>query len=180
MEAIRYEEHYTLEDYRRWEGDWELIGGRPYAMSPAPGITHQTISLNIAMAIREAIEKCAECLVVQDVDYEVSEDTVVRPDVVVVCGHVEEKVTKAPRIVFEIISPSTARRDETAKYELYRREGVEYYALVYPAFKTLKLYRLDENGNYRKVDDFRDELIEFDLKECPVTLDTSHIWPTER
>jgi hypothetical protein len=26
----------TYGDYERWEGDWELIGRYPYAMSPAP------------------------------------------------------------------------------------------------------------------------------------------------
>jgi hypothetical protein len=24
-----------------WEGDWELIDGAPYAMSPSPEMTHQ-------------------------------------------------------------------------------------------------------------------------------------------
>ncbi|RKT46665.1 hypothetical protein BDD21_4197 [Thiocapsa rosea] len=25
-------EHYSLDDYRRWEGDWELIQGMPLAI----------------------------------------------------------------------------------------------------------------------------------------------------
>lgn len=28
--------HYTYQDYEKWEGDWELIRGIRYAMSPAP------------------------------------------------------------------------------------------------------------------------------------------------
>ena len=29
-------ELYTYDDYVKWEGDWELIDGRPLAMAPAP------------------------------------------------------------------------------------------------------------------------------------------------
>ena len=36
--------YYTYEEYRMWEGKWELIYGVAYAMSPAPMIKHQSIS----------------------------------------------------------------------------------------------------------------------------------------
>lgn len=39
--------HYIYEDYCRWEGQWELIDGIPYAMSPASNIRHQDISGNL-------------------------------------------------------------------------------------------------------------------------------------
>ena len=32
--------HYVYDDYRQWEGRWELIEGIPYAMTPAPGFEH--------------------------------------------------------------------------------------------------------------------------------------------
>ena len=44
MGALDYTEHYTLDDYRLWEGDWELIDGSAYAMSPSPMVTHQSVS----------------------------------------------------------------------------------------------------------------------------------------
>ena len=40
--------HYTYDDYKLWEGRWELIGGTAYAMSPAPSIAHQAVSNKIA------------------------------------------------------------------------------------------------------------------------------------
>ncbi len=33
--------YYTYEDYLRWEGQWEVIEGIPYAMSPMPRPEHQ-------------------------------------------------------------------------------------------------------------------------------------------
>ena len=29
-------ETYTYDDYKNWQGDWELIYGHPYAMAPSP------------------------------------------------------------------------------------------------------------------------------------------------
>jgi len=42
---VAYKEHYTAENYQEWEGDWELIYGEPYAMSPSPLYDHQHINL---------------------------------------------------------------------------------------------------------------------------------------
>ncbi len=179
MEALHYDEHYTKNDYRRWDGDWELICGHPYAMSPAPTTTHQSVSLQIAMQLYRAIEDrgCAGCSVFQDVDYEVSEDTIVRPDIVVICKPVEEVVNKAPEIIFEIVSPSTGRRDETIKFELYQREGVKYYGLVYPEGRVAKLYRINDEGRYIKVGDFDHETVAMETKKCRFDFDFSKIWP---
>ena len=49
--------HYTYEDYCRWEGQWELIDGIPYAMSPAPRPEHQSIATNLAAELRLALKK---------------------------------------------------------------------------------------------------------------------------
>ena len=40
-------EKYTYEDYRHWEGDWELIDGIPQAMAPSPALKHQFIMMKI-------------------------------------------------------------------------------------------------------------------------------------
>ncbi len=178
MEALHYEEHYTKKDYLRWEGEWELIEGRPYAMSPAPSVTRQRVSLKIAMQLENGIAShgCTDCEAVQDVDYEISDDTIVRPDVLLLCKPVDETVDRTPEIIFEIVFESTIRRDETVKMELYRREGVGYYGLVYPKRRTVKLYRLSESGNYVKVDDFKDEKYTFSLSRCTIPFDFSKIW----
>ena len=33
--ATRYSPHYTIDDYRLWEGDWELWQGTAVAMTPS-------------------------------------------------------------------------------------------------------------------------------------------------
>ncbi len=151
MTNLAYIEHYTIDDYKRWEGDWELIDGLPYAMSPFAKPNHQFVSLQIASKLKELLENCPNCYPLMESEWIVSEDTIVRPDVMVVCDvSLEEAITKTPNLIFEVVSKSSLKRDEQLKFELYRQEGVEYYGLAYLESKRVKLYRLD-NGRYTQV-----------------------------
>jgi Uma2 family endonuclease len=78
------------------------------------------------------------------VDWQISDDTVVQPDVLVVCdeNEEEEKLTVTPVLVFEILSPSTARKDRVLKYQLYQNSGVTYYCIVDPGTKSAEVFVL--------------------------------------
>ncbi len=171
-----YHEHYTVSDYEAWEGDWELIEGNAYAMAPSPSFTHQKLSLKIARLLDEALDGCNECEAVIEMDVALGVDTVVRPDVMVLCYTPREHPNRAPDIVFEVISPATAKRDEILKFELYRQEGVRYYVIVYPDGQKAKCFRLHE-GQYIKIGDFFDEHYRFELDKCSIDFDFGFIWP---
>ncbi len=169
-------ELYTLEDYRHWEGDWELIHGMPLAMAPSPGLQHQRLGMRIARQLDEALDDCPHCEALFGIDVEFSQDTLVRPDVILICYQPEgERLTRAPDLIFEVISPATARRDEQTKFQLYRDEGVTWYVLVYPAAAKAKVYRLVD-GDYRKVGDFYDERQDFELSRCTIAFDFGRLW----
>lgn len=68
---------YTYEDYKLWEGKWELINGIAYAMSRAPMIKHQSISSKIARYLDEALESCKFCQALLPIDWKIDENTVV-------------------------------------------------------------------------------------------------------
>lgn len=169
-------ERYTVADYRQWEGDWELIDGIAYAMTPSPTFSHQAVSAEIHAQLHEVLENCPHCRALYEIDVQFSEETVVRPDLVVICYEPEgEWLTRAPELIFEIVSPKTARRDEVVKFELYREEGVIYYVLVYPELKKTKVWRLTD-GIYRKVGDFYDEPYRFDLSTCTIHFEFARLW----
>jgi len=176
MGALEYREHYTKADYERWEGDWELIDGVAYAMAPSPLVTHQSVLLKIAAQLENEIAVCEKCLVLTETDYEVAEDTILRPDVLLICSEIGERVDRTPELIFEVLSPSTARRDESVKFEIYRQEGVLYYILVDPRRRRAKVYRLGDSGQYVKAGDFSDERYRFELEECAIDFDFSKIW----
>ena len=176
MLAENYLEHYTVADYQHWEGDWELVHGFPYAMGPSPMVTHQSVNMKIVLELSKSLNNCQNCQALFEIDWEVSSDTVVKPDTLVICYEPDEKITKKPELIFEIASPSTVRRDEVLKYELYRKEGVKYYVIVYPEKSMAKLYELKE-GQYIKAGDFSDKSYMFTLDEtCLVDFNFSNIW----
>jgi Uma2 family endonuclease len=181
MGALRLEDlpHYTYEEYCKWEDNWELIYGVAYAVAPAPIIEHQSISNKIAWQLHDVLKECTECQALLPVDWKIAKDTIVQPDNSVICHtpmH-EAYITKAPAIIFEILSPSTAKKDKTLKYNLYEEEGVKYYIIVDPSEEMAKVYRLHE-GRYIKLLDASDEVVEFNLEACSqsLTFDFQKIW----
>jgi Uma2 family endonuclease len=173
--SIAYIEHYSVDDYNQWEGDWELIEGKPYAMAPSPMVTHQSISMKITRQLDELLDECEECQPIFEIDWKVSNDTVVRPDTLVICYEPDEYITKKPEIIFEVTSASTVKKDEKVKFKIYEREGVKYYILVYPDTKIAKVYKL-KDGRYIKDGDFSDEKTVFNLPSCDIEFDFSRIW----
>ncbi len=55
--APRYIPHYTVEDYLRWEGDWQLIDGVPIARTPSPFGRHEQIVANLVHEFMSSIER---------------------------------------------------------------------------------------------------------------------------
>jgi len=163
-----YLPNYTYADYKEWEGDWELIYGIPYAMSPAPNITHQEINLNIGYELKNRLKACKNCKALPEVDWKIDDETVVRPDSLVVC-HLEKKnayLSQTPKIIFEVLSPSTKSKDRNFKSLLYAQNEVKYYILVEPAGMFAEVYKLT-NGKYRLEGEFKEESYTFNLDdEC--------------
>ena len=172
-----YLPNYTYDDYKKWEGNWELIYGVPYAMAPAPMIKHQAISNKIARYLDESLQECKVCQALLPIDWKIDDSTVVQPDNLVICHTPQEEayIKKAPKVIFEILSKSTATVDKNLKYELYEKEGVNYYIIVDPKESIAKVYRLHE-GRYIKVCDAYEDSVDFDLNECSFAFDFAKIW----
>ena len=173
--ALQYEEHYTVKDYQQWEGDWELIDGRPYAMAPSPMVTHQWVSMQITTQLMEATKNCPHCHALYEIDWHISDDTVVRPDNILICYEPDEIIDRRPELIFEVTSPATARRDEQLKFYLYEKEGVPYYTIVDPHKKVAKIFRL-QFGRYVKVGDFKEEKVVYEVQGCHIEIDFSRVW----
>ena len=174
--AVDYLKHYTYDDYILWEGRWELYEGYPVAMSPAPVINHQAIANLIAYQLTDATQKCERCLVLSEEDYRLADDTIFRPDVVLICDEPNDAyITKAPQIVVEVVSPSTAKNDEGYKFQRYEAEKVLYYVIVYPRDLYAKVYKL-KDGKYDKQGDFSYESYDFEETLCKASIDFAQVF----
>jgi len=169
-------ECYSYSDYKMWEGDWELIDGHPVSMAPAPVKKHQILSGKIFSEFLKYLEECEECEVLIEEDYKIDDYTVLRPDVAVVCDDPnEEYISKAPEIIVEVISPSSAKKDEKIKFEIYEKEKVKYYVLIYPDDLKAKIFKL--NGKiYEKEGDFFMEDYKFKISCKEIKIDFKEVF----
>lgn len=178
MSAVpKYLPRYTVDDYAAWEGDWELWDGIAVSMSPSPFGNHQLVLFNLARELgTQLLGQQCDAVVLGEIDWIVSRETVVRPDVVVLCGAAPEKhIESAPSFVAEIVSPSSAERDRIYKRDLYDREGVGTYLIVEPESKSITAYVRDENGRW--VEQSIVNAIEFKIcDDCSATVQLADLF----
>jgi Uma2 family endonuclease len=149
--------HYTYADILEWDEGFraEIIDGELYMMAP-PVTRHQEISWELCQQLGDFL-KGKPCkayaapfgvrLFPQD---DQSDDTLVEPDIVVVCDRskIDDRgCNGAPDLIIEILSPSTARQDRVLKFHKYLEAGVYEYWIVDPEEMTVQVHILN-NGCY--------------------------------
>lgn len=153
-------ERYTFADVLEWPDDEraELINGEIFLMAPSPSRGHQGISVELTRQFANYLEgkKCKAYHAPFDVrlfekegDAPEDVDTVVEPDLVVICdpSKLDDRGCKgAPDMVVEILSPSTQRHDRLVKLGLYQRAGVREYWIVSPEEQTVQVF-LRQDGS---------------------------------
>ncbi len=134
---------FTATDYLAWEPSQldrhEYIDGEVFAMAGAED-RHVTVSLNVAMALRQHLSGSACRTYISDMRVHVaSANSYFYPDVLVTCsaGDTARPVFKTePKLIIEVLSPGTAAYDRGLKFSCYRQ-----------------LASLEESDGYRKGQD---------------------------
>ncbi|MEW5814567.1 MAG: Uma2 family endonuclease [Spirochaetota bacterium] len=155
---------YTYADYLTWpdEERWELIDGVAYDTSPALSRFHQAIVGEIFRRSANFLEGKTCRAYISPFDVRLPEFTgasdeailnVVQPDVSVFLS--EDRLdykgaVGAPDIAIEVLSPYTSLKDQREKLKLYERFGVKEYWIIEPEYKTLQIYRLNQERQYGK------------------------------
>jgi len=147
---------YTYADYVSWDTEdrYELIDGVAYLMS-TPLVIHQRILRKLLVRFDIFLEgkKCEVFCApfgVRLFGRGDDDDTVVQPDILVICNQskMDEKGGNgAPDLIIEILSPSNPRHDKVRKFNKYLQAGVREYWIVDPESKTVSVHIL-ENGKY--------------------------------
>lgn len=159
--ALKDTAYHTYADYLQWtDNNYELIDGEAYFMAPAPNLDHQEVVGEVYRQIANALtgKQCRAYIAPIDVrlpnsiESDEQIDTVVQPDVLVVCDQSKldrRGIRGAPDWILEVLSPATASHDQIKKRDLYERQGVREYWLVHPTDRVLTIYLL-ENGEFSK------------------------------
>jgi len=162
-------ENFTWADYLQWpeERRCEIIDGQIYDMTPAPGTAHQEVSANLMYEFCGFFKNKPCKVFAAPFDVRLAEkkenrnscSNVVQPDISIICDQkkIDEKgCAGAPDLVVEILSASTASKDQVKKRRLYERHGVKEYWLIHPIERYAHIYAL-KDGAYELIGVFDDE-----------------------
>ena len=158
---------YTFADVLSWDEDEriEIIDGEAFMMA-TPSRIHQEISGELFRQLANFLEG-KQCrvypapfgvrLFARDGDGPEDVDTLVEPDISVVCDRskLDQHGCKgAPEMVIEILSPSTLRHDRLVKLNLYDQAGVLEYWIVDPQNRAVQVFRRDGGAALRICEEY--------------------------
>jgi len=157
IEDYSEDRHYTYADYLEWEGPqrYQLINGEVFQMA-SPSVAHQALLMGLSIQFGSWLQDkpCKVFAAPLDVrlfpEEDNSDDTVVQPDLLVVCD--KDKLGKgsvngAPDLVVEIVSPSNSHRELFIKFQYYLEAGVREYWVIDPEEQKVQVH-IYENGHY--------------------------------
>ena len=140
--GIPYKEQgeYTKEDYYMIPGEYrvELIEGKIHKLN-SPKTRHQAIVGELFRLLANYIHNgkggCVPLLSPYSVELETKKDTVVQPDLLVICKERRKNIKighmyGAPDLIVEVLSPSTKKYDMLDKLHVYQISGVREYWIV--------------------------------------------------
>lgn len=147
--AVKKQKSTSVKDYFKMavENRWiELADGR-LVINEAPGMAHQMLVKSINKQIEHFIdENHGDCQVFDvgiNVQLDKEEDTILIPDILVICDKNKIKefgILGAPDWVIEVVSPSTRHYDYKKKTYKYLSCGVREVWLVDPEKKVIVTY----------------------------------------
>src|ERR1044072_6214317 len=139
-------------------------------MSPQPVPKQQRIAGNLFTEFRIALRKCKKCIVYQPIDYKISEDTILQPDMLVVCKPIPKNFLDfPPALVVEILSPATALKDRHTKFDLYQSANIPYYIIISPDTEEVEIYEI-KDGAYALISNAHSFTHTFFLEDCEANI----------
>ena len=130
---ISVEEYLALD--RAAEFRSELLDGAMVAMSGGSA-RHSGLQINLAVTVQSALQGTSCQAFSSDLRVRVSPRMYTYPDLTVVCGKAaladeRHDILLNPKVIFEVLSPSTENYDRGIKFRYYRSiESLQDYILV--------------------------------------------------
>lgn len=144
----------SVSDFLSWDDGTdrrhELIGGVPVAMAP-PVADHAQIAANVTRLCDDAVGDRRPCRAVAQGGVALQEGPpgdVYVPDVLLTCEPIAgQRLSSAPLLVIEVLSPSTGRYDRHTKLPVYAMlPSLEEIWLVGSVQRFVQVYERLESG----------------------------------
>jgi Uma2 family endonuclease len=151
--AIEHPQMMTVEEYFQLEENdpatrYEYSDGHVYAMAGGTA-NHDTIKSNMQRILWSLLRGSPCRVYSSDMKVFISETRYFHPDVIVTCDPRDRGTVQAiqsPRLVVEVLSPSTELIDRTWKLQNYRAHPtIEEYILVDAKALKIEIYHKENN-----------------------------------
>jgi Uma2 family endonuclease len=156
LSQLDFKKQYTYSDYLTWQFSErvELIKGWLYNLGTAPRLTEKNVIRHLFFEMYSFFKYKDTEVYHEQFDVRLTKnkaqknqdtDTVVQPDVCVICDNTkldEAGCVGAPDLIIEILSDSTAKKDYNEKFNLYEENRVKEYWIVNPATQTIEVFSL--------------------------------------
>ena len=146
------EKRMSLAAFLEWDDGtdtrYELLDGRVVAMAPAT-LAHGTIVANLARHIGNRLKPPCRVVVEAGIILADRADTWYQADLVVTCTPPERgaRAITEPRLIVEVLGPSTAAHDRGVKLADYRRIlSVEQVLLIASEDRHVEVWRRAEDA----------------------------------
>lgn len=173
---------YTPEEYLNFEREaetrHEYLDGEIYAMA-GESLSHSRVCVNLAREAGNKLKgKSCEALSPNMKVRTSTASLFSYPDLTIVCGEplfhdTKKDVLVNPKVIFEVLSPSTADYDRTTKFQRYRmgNESLTDYILVSQDKVFIEHFSKQPNGEwlYRSFAEIT-EALPIDSIECELSL----------
>ncbi|WP_029526446.1 Uma2 family endonuclease [Polaromonas glacialis] len=145
---------FTAADYLAWEAAQldrhEYIDGEVFAMAGAED-RHVTVTMNLAFALRQHLSGSPCRTYMSNMRLHVAAaNSYFYPDVLVTCSALDlasPMVKTEPKLIAEVLSPSTAAYDRGLKFSHYRRiASLEEYVVIDLDTRSTDCFRKRDDG----------------------------------
>jgi Uma2 family endonuclease len=149
----------TFAEFIAWENAQperhEFYRGETFAMVGGSA-RHNRVILNLASRIGDHLTGTPCQVFAESMKVQLADDGILYPDVMVTCGKADagdEQTITDPKLVIEVLSPSTKGYDKRDKFILYRSlASLREYALIDPAERRVEVFTLAEAGAWLLTD----------------------------
>ncbi|TDM06101.1 MAG: Uma2 family endonuclease [Ideonella sp. MAG2] len=148
----------TMTEFLAWEEQQadrhEFYCGEIFAMVGGSA-RHNRVILNLASRIGDHLDGTPCQVFAENIKVALAEGYLY-PDVMVTCGKAlagDEQLVSDPKLIIEVLSPSTKGYDRRDKFILYRTlASLREYVLIDPADRRVEVFTLAEAGSWTLVD----------------------------
>lgn len=157
---IKASDYFNMAEYEEHDLIQLIDGEVIIDMPPIP--KHQDIVREILVLLTLIARKIGGKAYASPIEVYLDENNVYEPDVLYLakdsqCTVGEKRLTGAPELVIEVLSPSTARYDRQQKYQAYETHGVAEYWIIDPIHETIEVWILNQNRQFERGGAYADD-----------------------